>query len=170
MFDNALSAYAPYAKAFLLAVALGVAAPQPAVAAAGPFQEFAGDWSGGGQVIGANGNREQIRCKAQYTPGGGGANLNQSIVCASQSYRLDVESYVEATGESVQGYWREATRDVSGHLTGHISGGHFAGSVTGPSFAAVISLTSNGRKQAVNIRPEGSSDISDVEIELERRG
>lgn len=163
---------APKAKALGLAagaaVALGLAAPQTA-AAAPPFASFAGSWSGSGEVIGTNGNRERIRCRAQYSEAQHGEALNQTIVCASDSYRIDITSYVEASGSSVQGDWREATRDVSGHLTGHIESGHFSGAVVGAGFTALVSLTSNGRTQAVSIRPQGG-DIADVQVELRRHG
>lgn len=163
---------APKAKALGLAagvaIALGLAAPQTAAAAA-PFASFAGSWSGSGEVIGTNGNRERIRCRAQYSEAKQGEALNQTIVCASESYRIDITSYVEATGSSVQGYWREATRNVSGQMSGSIEGGRFNGDVVGPGFSAAVSLSSNGRTQAVNIRPQGG-DIADVQIELRRGG
>ena len=152
-----------------LALAMSLAGLQSAAAAAGPFERFLGSWSGAGQIIGTNGHRESIRCKAEYTEAKGGAALNQAIVCASESFKLDIHSYAEASGESVQGYWKEASRDVSGQLTGRISAGRFEGEFTAPAFTATISLTSNGRTQAVSIRPRGG-DISDVRVELRRRG
>ena len=126
-------------------------------------------WSGGGQIVGSNGHRESIRCRARYSEAKDGAALNQSIVCASESFKLDITSYAEASGESVQGYWREASRDVSGHMTGRIAEGRFEGEFSAPTFTAGISLTSNGRTQAVSIQPRGG-DISDVRIELRRHG
>jgi hypothetical protein len=156
----------PHASALGLAFALGVVAPQPVEAAAGPFERFLGAWTGGGQVVGSNGNHERIRCRAQYSSTGHG--IDQSIVCASQSYKIDMQSYVEVSGESVQGYWRETTRQVTGHLTGRIADNRFEGTVSGPGFTAAVSLTSDGRRQAVDVRPQGG-DISAVRIELERR-
>ena len=97
-----------------------------------------------------------------------GDALNQSIVCASESYRIDITSFVQASGELVQGDWREATRDISGHLTGQIADGRFEGAVVGPGFSARVSLSSDGRRQAVNIEPSGG-DITDVRVELHRR-
>ena len=110
-----------------------------------------------------------IRCRAQYTEAKEGLALNESIVCASESFKLDITSYVEASGEGVQGYWKEASRDVSGHVTGRISAGRFEGELSAATFSAGISLTSNGRAQAVSIQPSGG-DVSDVHIELKRSG
>ena len=157
----------------LLAAAFGGAAvtwPCPSAAAAGPFEAFVGDWTGSGQVVGANGERERIRCRANYGESSCGAAMSQSIVCASASYRIDIQSYVEATGPSVQGTWREQTRNISGQLKGRIEGGQFEGAVVGPGFSAQVSLKSNGRRQAVTIQPSGGGDIADVQIQLERRG
>jgi hypothetical protein len=154
---------------FGLALVVSLAGAPSAAAAAGPFERFLGSWSGAGQLVGTNGHRESIRCRADYTEAKGGLALNQAIVCASESFKLDIHSYAEASGESVQGYWKEASRDVSGQLTGRISAGRFEGEFSAPAFTATISLTSNGRTQAVSIQPRGG-DISDVRIELRRRG
>lgn len=152
-----------------LAIAVSLAGSQSDALAAGPFEKFVGSWSGNGQIVGTNGHRESIRCRAEYTEAKDGSALNQAIVCASESFKLDIHSYVEVSGESVQGYWKEAARDVSGHVSGRILGGRFEGEFSAPAFTAAISLTSNGRTQAVRIQPQGG-DISDVRIELRRRG
>jgi hypothetical protein len=119
-------------------------------------------------MVGSNGHRESIRCRAEYSETKDGAAVNQAITCASESFKLNIKSYAEASGGQVQGYWNEAARDVSGHLSGRISEGRFEGEFTAPAFTAAISLTSNGRSQSVSIRPHGG-DISDVHIELQRR-
>jgi hypothetical protein len=150
-----------------VAIVASLIASQSAAQAASPFEKFVGVWSGAGQIVGTNGHRESIRCRAQYAEAKEGSALNQSIVCASESYKLNITSYVEASGESVQGYWKEASRDVSGHVTGRISGGRFEGEFSATTFTAAISLTSSGRTQAVSIQPRGG-DVSDVNIALKR--
>jgi hypothetical protein len=160
----------PWLRAVSLAAVFGVGALQPAAAAAGgPFQRFAGSWSGSGEVVGTKGDRERIRCRANYSEAEGGAALNQSIVCASASYRIDITSYVQASGGAVEGYWRESTRNVNGQLVGSIEDGHFDGNVSGSGFTAQVSLTARGRRQVISIRPQGG-DISDVRVQLERGG
>jgi hypothetical protein len=156
-------------KALGLAAAIVLAAPKPAALAASPFERFLGVWTGGGQIVGTNGHRESMRCRAEYSEAKNGAALNQSIVCASESFKFDIQSYAEASGDSVQGYWRVSSHDVSGNMTGRISAGQFVGEFSAPAFSASISLTSNGRTQTVSIHPRGG-DISDVRIELKRRG
>jgi hypothetical protein len=156
-------------KALGLAAAIVIAAPKPAALAASPFERFLGVWTGGGQIVGTNGHRESMRCRAEYSEAKNGAALNQSIVCASESFKFDIQSYAEASGDAVQGYWRESSHDVSGNMTGRISAGQFVGEFSAPAFSASISLTSNGRTQTVSIHPRGG-DISDVRIDLKRRG
>jgi hypothetical protein len=150
-----------------MALAASLIASQSTAWAASPFDKFIGAWTGSGQIVGTNGHRESIRCRAQYTDAKAGSALNQSIVCASESFKLNITSYVEATGDAVQGYWKEASRDVSGNVSGRISDGRFEGEFSAPTFSAGISLTSNGHSQAVSIGPHGG-DISAVHIELRR--
>jgi hypothetical protein len=156
----------PSLRAVSLAAAVGLVAMQPA-AAAGPFQKFTGSWSGSGEVVGSRGDRERIRCRASFSEAEGGSALNQTIVCASASYRIDITSYVQASGSAVQGHWSESTRNVNGQLVGRVEDGHFDGAVSGPGFTAQVSLSARGRRQAISIRPQGG-DISDVRVQLER--
>ena len=151
-----------------LTLAVALSGHSAAASTASPFQRFVGAWTGGGQIIATNGHREAIRCRAEFSVAKAGSALNQAIVCASESFKLNITTYAEAAGETVQGYWREATRDVSGHLTGHIGDGVLDGEISAAAFTASISLTSNGRSQAVSIKPRGG-DVSDVRIELGRR-
>jgi hypothetical protein len=107
-----------------------------------------------------------MRCRAEYSEVNGAA-VNLAIVCASESFKFDIRSHVEASGESAQGYWTETSRNASGSLTGRIAENQFEGQISSPTFSAAISLTSSGRTQAVSIRPSGG-DVADVRIELRR--
>jgi len=151
------------AAGFASALAL---APQGAAARIeGPFAKFSGAWRGGGEILGANGAREPISCRAKYEVTESGVGLSQSLVCASDSFRFDIRSNVVADGPAVQGRWQETTRDVSGDVTGRVVDGDFEGSVAGPGFTAELSLKMSGRRQAVNITPHGG-DIANVVIVL----
>jgi hypothetical protein len=133
----------------------------------GPFARFVGSWRGSGQVVGTNGNRERITCRANYSVSENGEALTQTLVCVSDSYRVDISSYIVPDGRSVRGYWQEATRQVQGNLTGQVVDGQFEGSVAGLGFTAEISLRSTGRRQVVNVRPQGG-DVADVNVVLSR--
>ena len=52
-----------------------------------------------------------------------------------ESFKLNIHSYVEASGDAVQGYWKEAARDVSGQVTGRILAGGFEGELSAPCFS-----------------------------------
>jgi hypothetical protein len=132
-----------------------------------PFAEFIGTWRGSGRVIGSDGHSERISCRAIYSEEGDAEAVSQSLVCASDSYRFDIHSYVVANGRDVEGYWRETTRNVTGHVTGQIEGGQFEGAIAGSTFTAQLSLKTTGRRQAVGITPQGG-DIVKVDIVLSR--
>jgi hypothetical protein len=136
----------------------------------GPFTRFDGSWKGGGQVVGSDGKHEKISCRAHYSIPPSGNALSQSLVCASDSYRFEVQSDVVSTdGHSVQGTWQETTRRASGDLVGQVSDGQFQGSVSGTGFTAEISLKMSGSKQSVTIVPQGSN-IAKVDIVMSRGG
>src|SRR6478672_3472905 len=94
-------------------------------AQSGPFAGMAGNWSGGGTVTLDDGSSERIRCRATYAVGAGGSGLNQSLTCASDSYRFILSSNVVAQGNALSGTWSESSRGVSGSLEGRGSNGNF---------------------------------------------
>jgi hypothetical protein len=148
--------------ALLLAVSLSPGAAN----AAGPFAGFIGNWHGSGQVVGSNG-AERITCRAGYSSSSRGEALSQTLVCASDSYRFDIRSFVVSDDQAVQGHWEELTRSVTGNLVGRIVNGQFDGTVVGSGFTAAIALRISGRKQTVTIVPQGG-DITKVDIVLSR--
>jgi hypothetical protein len=136
-------------------------------AQSGPFTGMAGVWSGGGTVTLDDGSTERIRCRANYAVGAGGNGLNQSLLCASDSYKFDLRSNVIAEGGSLQGTWSETSRGVSGTLQGRGAGGNFQVLASAAGFNANISLTTRGNRQSVVIRSE--SQFRGASISLSRR-
>lgn len=170
---GALRSSSPRTRAGLYAVlgltAFVAAGPAAAVAAsAGPFGPFIGNWQGRGTITSTNGSQEPITCRATYEGGDGDRSLTQTLVCASDSFRLNIQSNAVAQGGSLQGQWQETTRNVQGQLSGDISRGDYEGMVTGPGFTAQISLRAAGKRQAVRIQPS-AGDIQNVEITLTKR-
>src|SRR6185437_5371937 len=55
----------------------------------GPFAGMAGVWSGAGTVTLDDGSTERIRCRATYAVGAGGNGLQQTLTCASDSYKFN---------------------------------------------------------------------------------
>lgn len=153
-----------------IVVALFVASLWPSVAMsveAGPFGPFLGSWRGGGKVFASDGHSEHISCRATYTGSGERSSLSQSLVCASDSYRFDIQSYAETTEGALRGNWQETTRNAEGQLSGMLYRGDFEGTVSGPGFTAQISIRSNGRRQVVDIRPSAGG-ITAIQVSLSR--
>ena len=135
-------------------------------AQSGPFAGMAGNWSGGGTVTLDDGSTERIRCRASYAVGAGGNGLNQSLTCASDSYKFNLSSNVIAQGGALSGTWSESSRGVNGNLEGRASSGNFQVVASAPGFSANISLTTRGNKQSVVIKAE--SQFRGASISLSR--
>jgi hypothetical protein len=131
----------------------------------GPFAKFGGGWRGVGHVVNTDGSKERITCRATYAISRDGADLSQTLVCASDSYRIDISSYAVVDGHRVQGHWQESTHQVEGSLTGQIVDGDFEGTLAGLTFTAGISLRATGRRQVVTISPQGG-DVAEADIVL----
>jgi hypothetical protein len=123
-------------------------------AQSGPFAGLAGVWAGGGTVTLDDGSTERIRCRATYAVGAGGSGLNQSLTCASDSYRFNLSSNVVAQGGALSGTWSESSRGINGNLEGRGASGNFQVVVSAPGFTANLSLTTRGNKQSVVIRSD----------------
>jgi hypothetical protein len=156
-----------------VAVLLGLHASafSGAEAAAGPFDSFAGSWSGSGTLKFASGESERLRCRVTYAVGGGGQRLQQELRCASDSYSFNVTSAFSYNAEAgrLSGTWTEANYNNHGFLSGTVNGGHIEATVEGRNFTASIALTTRGDEQSVTIQP-ADSDVSEVSVALRRSG
>jgi hypothetical protein len=127
---------------------------------------MAGVWSGGGTVSLDDGSTERIRCRASYAVGAGGNGLQQTLTCASDSYKFNLTSNVTAQGSAVSGTWSETSRNINGSIAGRGGGGVLQVVANAPGFSANISLTTRGNKQSVVIRAE--SQFKGASISLTR--
>jgi len=134
--------------------------------AGGPFAGMAGVWSGGGTVTLDDGSTERIRCRATYAVGAGGAGLQQTLTCASDSYKFNLSSNVTAQGSAISGTWAETSRNIMGNIEGRSSPGVIQVIASAPGFSANISLRTSGNKQSVVIRAE--SQFKGASISLTR--
>jgi hypothetical protein len=133
-----------------------------------PFVGLSGHWSGSGTVTLASGAAERIRCRATYAVATTGKAIQQTLRCASDSYRLEITSNVQSEAGLLSGSWSEATRGMSGSLSGRVRSSDIAVNVTGAGFTAHLDVRTHGDKQSVTIRPQGDSDISAVSIALRK--
>ncbi len=145
--------------------AIAGAAPS-ASAQSGPFNGLEGAWSGAGTVELADGTSERIRCRATYKVGGGGQAVEQSLRCASDSYKIDLSSSLRSQGGTVSGQWTESNRNVFGSVQGRAEAGQINVLVEAAGFAANLQLTTRGNKQSVAITSKG--EIKNVSISMSK--
>jgi hypothetical protein len=153
----------------LIAIAALLVATMTAPASyaqSGAFAGLAGVWSGVGTVTLDDGSTERIRCRATYAVASDGSGLNQTLLCASDSYKFNLSSNVVSDNGALSGTWSEASKNVSGNLAGRGSNGSFEVVASSPGFTANISLTTRGNKQSVVIKAE--SQFKGASITLSR--
>ena len=115
-----------------------------------------------------DGARERIRCRSSNTESGN--TLKLGLVCASDSYKFELQSDITYNGGSVSGSWSETSRGVYGSLSGTDERRSHPGHRPEPwAFNASLSISSGGGRQNVSIRSPGS-EISEVTISLARAG
>ncbi len=153
----------------IFAAALVSSAPYAlAQAGAGPFSGLSGYWSGSGTITMSNGVSERLRCKATYAVNETGKALNQTLRCASDSYKLEISSNVIFNNGSLSGTWDEATRHASGALTGRGSNSMIQARVDGAGFSAGLEVRFHGDNQSVSIRPTAGTDVANVAITMRK--
>ncbi len=150
----------------LTAAGLALFYSMPSSAQSRPFSALAGAWAGSGTISLSDGSKERLRCRATYRVNGPESGLQQTLRCASDSYRFDLSSDVVSQGGHLSGTWSESGRNISGSLEGQVSGGHIAATVSAPGFSATLTLTTLGNHQSVSISSEG--DIRNVSISMVR--
>ena len=133
--------------------------------AEGPFDKMRGSWSGGGTATLSNGAQERIRCRASYNPSG--PNLRMSLVCASDSYKVDLASQITSSGGDIKGTWAEASRNVNGDVEGTAAGSTIQLTAKSALFSASLVVKTNGPNQSISITAPGS-EVSRVAIALKR--
>ena len=157
---NVIYRRGPVIAALLL---LGLAAPAQA---SDDFSILAGRWSGTGTVA-ADGRQERIRCRGYYAVSPDKTGLNQSLTCASDSYKFDIYSNVVDHDGRITGQWTEKSRNIVGGVTGQARGDRVETEVNAAGFSATLVATTKGDRQTVVITPHNYS-ISKVSVSLKR--
>ena len=81
---------------------------------------------------------------------------------------MEISSNVISEGGSLSGSWADATRGMSGNISGRASGAEIVAKVAGAGFTARLDVRTHGDKQSVMIRPQGGTDVSAVSIALRK--
>ena len=138
----------------------------PSQAQSGPFNGLAGVWSGAGTVTLDDGSSERIRCRATYAVGEAGHGLNQTLTCASDSYKFDLRANVVADGNEISGSWSEISRNISGTIEGTANPGQISVRASAAGFNANISVGTRGNRQSISISAD--SAFKSVNMSLSR--
>jgi hypothetical protein len=96
-------------------------------------------WSGNGTVSLSDGSTERLRCRAEYKIDNTGLALKQTLKCASDSYKFDLNSSVTSQGGRISGEWNESNRNIFGSLQGTAGSGKIDVLVEAPGFTAKLS-------------------------------
>ena len=140
----------------------------PGHAQQGPFAAMAGSWTGGGNITLASGSRERIQCRATYGVEGGGNNVQLALRCANDSHNFDFRGNATSSGGKITGNWSAPAQNAAGQFSGRANGNRIDARAEGPTFSALLGMTTSGNRQSISIRSPGS-EISDVSITLSRR-
>jgi hypothetical protein len=156
-----------------LAVATAVlvgGAGERAAFAAGPFKDFSGSWSGTGTLQVTGGNKERIRCTANYRGrGSSGSEVDIVLKCASDTYKFELSGDIRADNNaSVSGQWTERTRGIGGSLIGRARGERLQLHAESSGFAADIVMQTRDRRQSVSIDSQGGGQKVQASITLRR--
>lgn len=153
-------------KRALFALSLLVAVPA-AQAAASPFANLGGSWSGPGVITLSSGATEKIRCRATYSVDRNADNLSIALRCASEAYNFNLTSSISHSNGAVTGVWNESTYAVGGTITGRGTPGRIQVRAEGMIVNALLAVNTRDNKQSVSIQSPGSP-LSDVAINLTR--
>jgi hypothetical protein len=133
-----------------------------------PFTTMVGQWNGKGIVTYASGTKERLTCKVRYDMQTDETSILQTLRCASDSYKFQINAFYRNTAGKLNGHWEELTLQVSGSITGNVSdAGKITGNLHGPGFEASVQVDTNGNTQTVDIASE-NQDIRSVSVSVKR--
>lgn len=135
---------------------------------AGPFSGMSGAWTGSGRITMSDGSSEPVKCKATYTAPETGTAIEQVLRCASDSYKFNVRSDIEADGDALSGNWIETTYGLEGTFAGKAVGQKIEGKVRGSGLLVGVALLTRGNEQRVRILSQGTQ-MREVNLKLKRR-
>jgi hypothetical protein len=136
--------------------------------AEGVFSPFEGAWRGAGRIWDVKGSTEPLSCKSSLNPSSDGIAMSLSLVCASDSYRVDFHAELYTDGQSLRGTWSETTRNASGDVKGEIRPDVIQAITTAPGFSANIVIhVVNGKRLDVALSAQGTS-INRVQVSMKR--
>jgi hypothetical protein len=138
-------------------------------AASHPFASMAGNWVGGGTIELTNDIKENLRCRVSYNYTASNNGLGLSIRCASDNYKVELNSNVIDRNGHISGQFTEANYKLSGGISGQVNGGRITATAKGDNFTAALAVNTSGNHQTVTITPEATYLIS-IKLALSKVG
>lgn len=162
MSKNALNARFK-SSIFAIAVIAAVCSAE-AAGAASLVDVLTGTWSGRGQVAFEGGSREDLTCRAFYS--NSGSALSIAIRCASTSYKTEIRSKLQLSGNSLSGEWEERNFNAAGSASGSLSGNTILLRIRG-AIDGSMTINQVGGRQTVTISTN-QGGLSSVRIGLSK--
>lgn len=147
------------------AVAMLTAFAPHSPAAADAFRNLSGGWSGGGSAIFSNGQRERLRCSANYS--GAGQRLGIHVRCASASAQINLSGALQRSGRRVSGGWSESNFGLGGTAFGSANANGIRLRIRG-SLDGYLTLGVSGRSHSLAMSSRGTA-LSGVNVRMRRR-
>jgi hypothetical protein len=141
----------------LSALASFVLAPLAAAQEASPFAKLAGRWLGEGRLGYAGGKIEAVKCRVTYIVSE--PQVRQTIRCATEGDTVEVQSIVTHGSGSINGTWKELSRNWSGELSGSVTANGFKVAIRGSELNANMDIIVKDNRQIIEIQFIDSSLI-----------
>ena len=94
--------------------------------------------------------------------------MSMSLVCASDSYRVDFHSELYTDGQELRGTWKETTRNAEGNVRGQMTREVINAVTDAPGFSATIVVkVIGGRRLDIVLNAQGTS-VNHVEVSMKR--
>jgi hypothetical protein len=117
-----------------------------------PFARLSGRWLGEGRLGVRGGNTENVKCRVTYVLLEQGAQVRQTIRCASESGSVEVQSTVAHASGALTGTWKELSRDWSGEVSGSVTANGFKVAIRGADLNANMDIVVKDVRQIVEIQ------------------
>ena len=143
------------------------AAPLTGAGAGDLFTSLPGTWTGTGTVLKSDNTTESLRCKAKYSLTPSGATVHQELLCAADSYRLDLVTDLVNQAGTLGGTWTERDRQAGGSVSGRIEGDVITTDIRGNGFEAAVVITTKGPHQTIALTSDHGSYAKSVTIALD---
>jgi hypothetical protein len=124
---------------------------------AAPFAKLAGRWLGEGRLGYTGGKIETVKCRVTYVVSE--PQARQTIRCATEGDTVEVQSVVAHASGSINGTWRELSRNWSGELSGSVTPNGFKVAIRGTELNANMDIIVKDSRQIIEIQFINSSLI-----------